>query len=538
MKKTIFTLFTCLLTSLVFADSLLIEGFEYANHDMESPVGWVCEDQSWLCGYHEKDHNRIAHTGNWYAFTNADDSWMFMEIYMSTQLRYRYSCWAISDGSYQLEFWGGDSATPDGMTQRFVSATVNSDNYEKISVYIETLSQNHRYFGIHAIATDGAQYLTIDDVFIDKADRYNMEINPYEIDTVIYPGSSVTYSYTVHNTGYESMHIYMTGYSDYFTNVQFTEDGLSSSSFWSEADQITHCTCTATLRPDVQPGSRVWIDIMFTVSCDCITRMSTIWANVLGEVDEFPLDAHFDTPQYLKDGWVVIGDKHSQWSWVTEGADGCQPIDDSPGMLRFNASETNSTSFLVSPKLVLNETGNQVRLYLYRSGSNLTNDGRVNIYLNTEMTPDGATSLGTVHRSIALSPVTEETGWYQYDITFDSPNTPVFLIIEGVGDFAEDLYLDEIAISNTTLPASTVTVAELGTPTEVRVAPNPAKDLIQVSGNGLKLVQLIDATGRLLKSVTAESDVLQLTLEDMEPGLYFIHVTTAKGTSTHKTIKR
>ena len=538
MKKTIFTLLACLLSSIVFADGLLIEGFEYANHDMESPIGWVCEDQSWLCGYHEKDHNRIAHTGNWYAFTNADDSWMFMEINMSTQLRYRYSCWAISDGSYQLEFWGGDSATPEGMTQQFVSATINSDNYEQISVYIETLSQNHRYFGIHAIAADGAQHLTIDDVFIDKVDRYNMEITPYEIDTVIYPGSSVTYSYTVHNTGYESMHIYMTGYSEYFTNVQFTEDGLSSSSFWSQADQITHCTCTATLRPDVQPGSRVWIDIMFTVSCDCITRMTTIWANVLGEVDEFPLEAHLDTPQFMRDGWIVLDDRAPQWRWMSEGENGCMPIDDSEGMLGFKASETSRASLLMSPKMALNETGNQARMYLYRTDDNPDREDRVNVYLNTEMTLTGATLLKTIHRSTHLSPVVEEPGWYQCDIDFDSPSSPVFLFIEAVGDYGSDIYLDEIAISNTTLPAPSVTVPESNSHADVRIAPNPAKDLIQVSGEGLTQVQVIDIIGRLLKSVIADSENMQLDLEELKPGVYFINATTTEGVSTHKIIKR
>ena len=62
------------MTATAFAGSILIEGFEYANHDFVKPIGWVCDDDSWLCGYLEKDHNRIPHTGNWYAFSNADDS--------------------------------------------------------------------------------------------------------------------------------------------------------------------------------------------------------------------------------------------------------------------------------------------------------------------------------------------------------------------------------------------------------------------------------------------------------------------------------
>ena len=96
MKKVLFTLIVCFITTFAFADSVFIESFEYANHDLTAPIGWFCDDNSWLCGYLDKDHNRTPHTGNWYAFTNTEDSWMFMPLYFSSQLRYRPSFWAIS----------------------------------------------------------------------------------------------------------------------------------------------------------------------------------------------------------------------------------------------------------------------------------------------------------------------------------------------------------------------------------------------------------------------------------------------------------
>ena len=281
MKKTILTLLICFFASCSFANTLLIEGFEYANHDLGIPVGWQSDNQ-WLCGFMDKDHNRTAHTGNWYAFTTEDDSWMYMELFMSDQLKFRYSCWAVSDGSFQLEFWGGDAPTPEGMKQRFINATVNSNEYELIEEYVENLSQDYQYIGIHAIATEGAYHLTIDDIIVDMVDRYDMIVDPYEIDTVMYPGSTITFNYQVHNTGYEAMHIYMNAInSDYFSNIQFTEDGFNYSSFPTEPDQVVQCSCTATLSPNIKPGNRVWLDIMFTVTCDCITRMATIWVDVI-----------------------------------------------------------------------------------------------------------------------------------------------------------------------------------------------------------------------------------------------------------------
>ena len=64
MKKLFTMLLLCLTVGFASAGNILNESFEYANHDLESPVGWNCNDNSWLCGYLEKDHNRIPHTGN------------------------------------------------------------------------------------------------------------------------------------------------------------------------------------------------------------------------------------------------------------------------------------------------------------------------------------------------------------------------------------------------------------------------------------------------------------------------------------------
>ena len=134
MRKLFFTLLVAFLANQAFADSILIESFEYANHDFEKPTGWICENNSWLCGYLEKDHNRIPHSGNWYAFSNADESWMYMPLYLITSMHYRFTCWAISDGEFQLEFWTGKTPDPNSMHTQLLSATINGDTYDSFTV--------------------------------------------------------------------------------------------------------------------------------------------------------------------------------------------------------------------------------------------------------------------------------------------------------------------------------------------------------------------------------------------------------------------
>ena len=110
--------------------------------------------------------------------------------------------------------------------------------------------------------------------------KYNLEVTPERIDAFMMPGEQITIEYDVQNTGYEDLHIYMTPYTDYFNDISFTEDGFNYSSFPTVADQVVHCTCTATLKPDTELGSVCFMDIMFTVSCDCVTRMLTLWVTV------------------------------------------------------------------------------------------------------------------------------------------------------------------------------------------------------------------------------------------------------------------
>lgn len=288
MKKLTLTLFALLLTSLSFADSMLIESFEYANHDSEIPIGWTCDDQSWLCGYQEKDHNRLPHTGNWYAFTNAEESWMFMPLYFSSQLKYRLSCWSISDGEYDLEFWLGHEADASQMAHQICSFNISGGEFEKVAIYVESLSSNYDFFGIRAIAHEGAAYLTIDDINVDMVAKYEFISNPSSADTVLFPGSQATHHFSVHNLGYLPIDVILSPSHEYFNNIHFTVNGNPCNTFHLEPDEEKQVIAEATLLPSIPIGSTCWLDIMLLLDCDCATSMTTLWVTVVSptETDE------------------------------------------------------------------------------------------------------------------------------------------------------------------------------------------------------------------------------------------------------------
>lgn len=300
MRKALLFIIACLTCAFAYADSIFFDGFEYANHDMESPCGWICNDQSWLCGYLDKDHNRSAHTGNWYVFTNAEDSWMFMPLFMSDQLRYRYSCWAISDGSYELEFWAGNDASQGSMEQLLLSTTINSGTYNHVLAYVEEISSQFQYLGIHAVASTGAYHLTIDDINVDMVNKYEFQATPSDSYTSLAPGEQTTFSFKVQDLGYEPIDVILSPSHEYFPQVSFSVDDTPCTVFHLEPNEIKTVVTTATLSSNVTPGSTCWLDIMLVLDCNCATSMTTLWVTVTEptEVEEHHLVGLYPNPSH------------------------------------------------------------------------------------------------------------------------------------------------------------------------------------------------------------------------------------------------
>ena len=69
--------------------------------------------------------------------------------------------------------------------------------------------------------------------------------------------------------------------NEYFTNISFYTDGTSGVTFPTQPDEIIRVTTYATLRPEIEPGSVTWLDIMMTIPCGCNTAMGTFWVTPL-----------------------------------------------------------------------------------------------------------------------------------------------------------------------------------------------------------------------------------------------------------------
>ena len=108
----------------------------------------------------------------------------------------------------------------------------------------------------------------------------------------MYPGTEATFHYLVHNTGYDPVEVTMHPSNEYFTNFTCTCNGVTGMTIPTEPDEIVEVTMTATLRPEVVPGTVAWLDINMTIPCNCNTAMVTFWVTPLDitQVDENKAD--------------------------------------------------------------------------------------------------------------------------------------------------------------------------------------------------------------------------------------------------------
>lgn len=73
----------------------------------------------------------------------------------------------------------------------------------------------------------------------------------------------------------------------------------------------------------------------------------------------------------------------------------------------------------------------------------------------------------------------------------------------------------------------------------VTVYPNPVKNKVTVKAQGnIKSVGLYDSQGRILQSAIAGKNQITLDLSSQQTGVYFLTVTTQKGSSTQKIVKQ
>ena len=473
MKRFFTLLMLVLLMGGAFAQVLVNEGFETGNVVEQTPVGWICSDGGWKAGITIPDDNvargRKPHTGDWYMYSQYNtDVWIYKEINVTAGNYYRvsfwYSTWHVDH--FNLEVKAGANANPSAMTITVVPQfIVDNEAYEQASAVFQATNTGSCYVGFHSTATNSAWYLSIDDVVIEQTAQYYFDIEQLTADTAVYFGESAYLRFLLSNTGEQSDTYQFTNTGN--LPVEFYQNGVQVSQVSLPYNTSTEMVAKTTLPMSLTNNQELHATFNVTSSHSAPMQSADFKITALEPVSTFPLMEGFESETFPPVGWqnvatngTYVYDRRTSNDWPS-----CQPHDESAAMARYYCytNPAGSQCSLISPKLHLSATDNTVRYWIFRNyNNNIMGPDRINVYYSpTTNTADG-TLLGTVHRNTMLEPVAgENSDWYEYSYTFDSPEGYGFVIFEAVSGYGWNLCIDDIYINSTSIDNNPPTVVSL-----------------------------------------------------------------------------
>jgi hypothetical protein len=137
------------------------------------------------------------------------------------------------------------------------------------------------------------------------------------------------------------------------------------------------------------------------------------------------------------------------WSRVTAGTNPTITPAAGAGMARFNSYDVTAGNAysLTSPAITFSGANYRVKLKMYRDNGYTTDADRIRIYLNSVASSVGGTLLGTINRSISLSPAVSENGWYTYYFDFAPGVTgDKYISILGTSAYGNNVFIDEVSV--------------------------------------------------------------------------------------------
>ena len=252
-----------------------------------------------------------------------------------------------------------------------------------------------------------------------------------------------------------------------------------------------------------------------------ITTEHTIYVKFTCFAQDFPVVESFDNDTFPPECWSSQSDTGSPWKRVVMGTyPACSPKSAS-GMLQYNSYDyypSGKSGMLITPKIATDNRNSELTFWMYRDDGYSNRADKVNIYLSSTESKIGLTPIHTIHRSRTLSPVEiGADGWYEYIIDLPTASmSSAYVIFEGVCDYGNNIYLDDIKIEEKTKrfiinasAGSGGAISELGNITVLpgsnktfTFTPNPGKVIEFVLVNGVNVPEAVASGSYTFTNVT------------------------------------
>lgn len=189
----------------------------------------------------------------------------------------------------------------------------------------------------------------------------------------------------------------------------------------------------------------------------------------------------------------------------------------------YNGSATTGSQMLVSPSTInLSDGTKQVS---FSAKSTLTG---TTLLIGTLSNPTDPTTFTQIGSAITLT-----TTHTVYTVSVPVGTDANLAFKHGMNATARNIYIDDITVQN-----SALSTAEVQKKNDISIAPNPFKDIINISEyKNIKEIKVSDNTGRTLKTI--ENPEQQINLGELNAGLYLLNIQFKDGSQkTAKVIKK
>ncbi|MGE8434115.1 choice-of-anchor J domain-containing protein [Chryseobacterium joostei] len=194
-----------------------------------------------------------------------------------------------------------------------------------------------------------------------------------------------------------------------------------------------------------------------------------------------------------------------------------------------NPAPLVNNDWLISPKIVLGSTGNNVSFWA-KSINELYGAEKFNVYVSTTNTQ--TTSFTKINTSTIVTP--SVVAWNQHTFNLDAySGQGVYIAIQCVSDDQFALLIDDFKVTTTGTLATSETAVKKESLT---VSPNPTSDYLSIKGGEkINKVEVFDMGGRKVDVNIVENKV---DVRSLSAGSYIINIETKAGKTTDKFIKK
>lgn len=189
----------------------------------------------------------------------------------------------------------------------------------------------------------------------------------------------------------------------------------------------------------------------------------------------------------------------------------------------YNSTATTGSQMLISPPTVnLSDGTKQVSFSAKSTLAGTT------LLVGTLANPTDTTTFTQIGSTITLT-----TTHTVYTVSIPVGTDVQLAFKHGMNTTGRNIYLDDITVENATL-----STAEVQKKNEISIAPNPFKDIINISEyKDIKAIKVTDIAGRTLKTI--ENPEQQINLGELNAGLYLLNIQFKDGSQkTAKVIKK